>query len=106
MHFAIAVEVHRPHEIRTRLEQAKTLLHKECVRAQVNELASRDDAVDDRTDVLVKQRLAARDGNDRRAALVDSGETFADRQTLPEDFVRVIDLAATGARQIAAKERL
>src|SRR6185295_14491284 len=57
-------------------------------------------------DVLVDERLAARNGDHRRAALVDRVEAFLDREALIEDRIRIIDLAAARAREIAAEQRL
>ena len=76
------------------------------VGAQRDEFLARNDAFDDLADLLVDQRLAAGDRHHRRAAFVDRVETFLDRQTLVEDRVGIIDLAATGAGEIAAKQRL
>src|ERR1700676_1124843 len=71
VHLAVAVEMHRPDEVRARLQQVQLFLHQQRVRAQVDELALRNDAVSDRRDFLVQQWLAAGDGDDRRAALID-----------------------------------
>ena len=71
-----------------------------------SELLARDDAFDNRLHVLVQQRLAAGDRDDRRAAFVDRLQAVLDRQAAIEDIVLVIDLAAAGAGQIAAEQRL
>ena len=56
--------------------------------------------------VLVQQRLAAGDRDDRRAAFVDRAERVFDGQALVQDRVGIVDLAAAGAGQVAAKQRL
>src|SRR5262245_25830468 len=52
------------------------------------------------------QRLAAGDGDDRRAALVDSIKAFLDAQAPVQNRPRIVDLAAAGTGQVAAKQRL
>src|SRR5664280_1000195 len=52
------------------------------------------------------QRLAAGDGHHRRTALVHRAETFLGREVLLEHVRGILDLAASGASQIAAEERL
>src|SRR6266566_1975336 len=106
VHLAVAVEMHGPDEVRARLEQMEPFLQQQSIRAQVDELAPRNDAGSDRRDLLVQQGLSAGDGDDRRAAIIDGLQAFVDRQALVEDLVGVIDLAAASARQIAAEERL
>ena len=54
----------------------------------------------------VQQRLAAGDAHHRRAALVGRREALLDRQVLLEHVTRVLDLAAAGAGQVAAEQRL
>ena len=101
-----AVEMHREEQIGRRLEQMQLLFQKQRIGAQRHEFLAGDDAFDDLADFLVNQRLAARNGDHRRAALVDGVEAFLHRQALVEDGVRIIDLAATGAGEVAAEQRL
>ena len=54
----------------------------------------------------MQQRLAAGDRDHRRAALVDRLEALLDAEALVQDQVRVVDLAAAGAGEVAAEERL
>ena len=61
---------------------------------------------DDLADLLVDQRLAARDRHHGGAAFVDRFETFGDRHAPVEDGVGIIDLAAARAGEIAAEQRL
>ena len=104
--FLVAVEMDRPDEIRTRLVVLHPLFHQQRVGAQVDELPARDDALDDGRQFLVQQRLAARDRHHRRAAFVDRVQGVLDRDALIQDFVGIIDLAAAGAGEIAAEQRL
>ena len=66
-----AVEMNGDDEIGRGLEQVQLLLEQQRVGAQRHELLARDDARDDFADLLVNERLAAGDGDDRRAAFVD-----------------------------------
>ena len=81
------------------------LFQKQRVGAQRDEFLARDDALDDLADLLVDQRLAAGNGDHRRAALVDRVEAFLHRQALVQDRVGIIDLAAADAGEIAAEQR-
>jgi hypothetical protein len=54
----------------------------------------------------VQKRLTARKNHDRRAALVHGVQGIGHGNSLVENFVWVIDLAATGAGKIAPEERL
>ena len=101
-----AVEMHGEEQIGRRLEQVQLLLQQQRVGAQRDELLARHDAFDDLADLLVDQRLAAGDRHHRRAAFVDRVEAFLHRQALVQDRVRIIDLAAADAGEIAAEQRL
>ena len=76
------------------------------VGADGHELALRERAFHDLRELLVQQRLAAGEHDDRRAALVDRANAVLDRQPLIQDLVRVVDLAASRTREVAAKQRL
>jgi hypothetical protein len=52
------------------------------------------------------RRFAARDRDDRRAALIDRGHALVVRQPLVQDLVGIVDLAAAGAGEIAAEQGL
>jgi fructosamine-3-kinase len=101
-----AVEMHREEQIRRWLEQVQLLFQEQRIGAQRDEFLALDDAFDDLADLLVDQRLAARNGDHRRAALVDGVEAFLHRQALIEDGVGIVDLAAADAGEVAAKQRL
>ena len=98
--------MHREEQIGRRLEQVQLLLQQQRIGAQRDEFLARHDAFDDLADLLVDQRLAARNGDHRRAALVDRVEAFLHRQALVEDGVGIIDLAAADAGEVAAEQRL
>ena len=61
---------------------------------------------DDLLDLAVQQRLAAGDRHHRRAAFVHRLEAFRDREPLVQDLVGIVDLAAAGAGEVAAEQRL
>ena len=56
-------------------------------------------------DLVMQERLAAGNDDDRRAAFVDGLEAFLDAQPLVQDRVRIVDLAAPGAGEVAAEQR-
>ena len=104
MHFRIAIEVNRPVEVAVRRVAVEVFAKKKRVGADGHEFPSGDRALHDLGKILVQQRLAARDHHDRRAAFVDRREAIGERQTLVEDLVRIIDLAAARASEIAAEQ--
>ena len=106
MIFAIAIEMDCPGEIRTRLEQVNLFLEEQGVGAEIDKFLLGHDKRGDLIDVAVQQRLAAGENHDRGAALVDRVETLFGAQALIEDRVRVVDLAAAGTGEVAAKQRL
>ena len=103
---ARAVQMHRPGEPLARLEQVHLLFQQQRVGADDDELLARDRALHDLLDLAVQQRLAAGDHHHRGAALVDRLHAFGDRQALVQDLGRIVDLAAAGAGQVAAEQRL
>jgi hypothetical protein len=78
MILTVAVEMHGPSEERVRPEQVDLLFEEQRVGAQINEFLARDDALDDLLDLTMKQRLAAGQHDDGRAAFVDRLEAFGD----------------------------
>ena len=89
-----------------RLEVVDLLGQQERVRAQDHELAAAEIAFDDLRHLAMQQRLAAGDRDHRRAAFVDRRHALVVRQALVQDLVRIVDLAAPGAGQVAAEQRL
>src|SRR5262245_49076340 len=101
-----AVEMHREEKVWRRLKQMQLLFQKQCVGAERDELLARNDALDDLADLLVDQRLAARDRDHWSAAFIDRVEALLDREAPVQDRIRIVDLAATKAGEIAAEQRL
>src|ERR1700722_16013797 len=89
-----------------RLERMQLLFQERGIGARRAEFLARDDAFDDLADLFVNERLAARNGDHRRAALVDRVETLLHREALVEDRVRIVDLAAAEAGEVAAEQWL
>src|SRR5215467_13939359 len=98
--------MHRPGEERARLVEMHLLLEKKRIGAEIDEALLLDQAFDDLRQLLVQQRLAAGDGDDRRAAFLCRVERVLDRDALVQDLGRIVDLAAAGASEVAAKQRL
>ena len=103
---ALAVEMDGEGEVLGRRELRQAALEFERVGAEVDVLFARDEAVDDLDDLRMQQRLAAGDGDHGRAAFFDGGEALLGRELLLEDVRRILHLAAAGAGQVAAEERL
>ena len=106
MHLLVAVEMHGPDEEWTGLVLVHLLFHQQRIGAEIDELAARDDALDDLRQLAMQKRLAAGNRHDRGAAFIDGMQGIRHGDSLIEDFVGIIDLAAAGAGEIAAKERL
>src|SRR5271167_83843 len=81
------------------------LLEQQRVGAKVDVLLARDEAGDDLGDLRMQQWLAARDGDHGRATLVHRAQALLHRELLAEHVSGILDLAAAGAGQVAAKER-
>src|SRR5690606_6281238 len=103
---AVAVQVDRECQVRRRLVLIDLLLEQQRVRAQVDELLARDDALDALRPLFTNQRLAARNRDDGGAALVDGTQRFLDRHPLAQNLVGIVDLAATRASEVALEQRL
>ena len=101
--FLEAVEMHRQGQVRARRELIELLFQEQRVGAEIDELLARNDAFHDLHDLLVQQGLAAGNGDDRRAALVHGLEALFRREALIENGIRIVDLAATGASEVAAE---
>src|SRR5262249_40472106 len=103
---AQSVEVHREEEVRRWFKQMQLLFQEQRIGAQRHELLLRDQPLYDLADLAVNKRFAARDCHHGRAAFIGGIEAFLHRETAVEYGIRVIDLAATKASKVAAKERL
>src|SRR6202035_967702 len=62
-------------------------------------------AFDDLRNLRMHQRFAAGNADHGRAALIYRAETFFRAELLFEDVSGILDLAASGARKIAAEQR-
>ena len=103
---ARTVHVDAEAEIFARLELVELALEKERIRAEIDEPAAVDESARDVGDLRVQQRFAAGDADHRRTAFVGCVDALLDGEVLLQDRDGVLDLAAAGAGQVAAKERL
>ena len=106
MGLPVPVEVDREREVPGRAEPVQVLLQEDRVGAEIDVLPAGDDALDDRVDLRVEERLPAGDRDHRRTALVDRGEALVDGELATEDVGGVLDLSASGAREVAPVEGL
>ena len=106
MHVFQSVEMDGEEQIGRWFEEMQLLLEQQGVGAERDEFLALDDAFDDLADLAVDERLAAGNCDDWSAAFVHGVEAFLHRQALIEDRIRIVDLAAAYAREIAAKQRL
>src|ERR1700704_3944317 len=82
------------------------LLQEQRIRAQRDEFLFRDQAFHDFADLAMDQWLAAGNRNHGRAAFVNRIEALLDREPAIENGIRIVDLAATDAGEVATKQRL
>jgi hypothetical protein len=100
-----AVEVDGEGEVFGGLEEIELALEEQGVGAEIDVLFAGHEAVDDFVDLGVDQRFAARDADHGGAAFLDGVEALLRGEALVEDVIRVLDLAAAGAGEVAAEER-
>jgi hypothetical protein len=81
-------------------------LEEKCVSAKVDVLFAGDEAFDDRIDLGMDQRFAARDGNHGGAALVGGVPALLGGEAFIKDVIGILDFAATCAGEVAAEEGL
>ena len=106
MLLALPVEVDAKRQILTRLEEVEFLLKQQSIGAQIDISLARDQAFHNLADLRVHERLASRDRHHRCPAFVHGAEALLRGELLLKDVSRVLDFAAAGARQIAAKQGL
>ena len=104
--FALAVEVNGEGQILAGLEEVDLFFQQQRVGAEINVFLAGDQAFDDLVDLRMHERFAAGDGDHGGAAFVDGAETLFRAQILLQDVGGVLDLAASGAGQVAAEQRL
>src|SRR5207248_9912126 len=100
-----AVEMHGEEQIGRGLEQIELLLQQQRIGAERDELLARYKAAHDLADLLMDQRLAARDRHHRRAAFIGRVPAFLGRHAAVEDGVGIVDLAAADASEVTAEQR-
>ena len=106
MLFALAVEVHAEGQVLTRLEEMNLFFQQQGVGAEIDIFLARHQALDDLTDLRMHERLAAGDRHHGRSAFVNRAKTFFGRKIFLQNVRRVLNLAASGAGQVAAEQRL
>src|ERR1700722_9733940 len=106
MHLLVAVEMNRPGEIGARLVLIDLLLEQQRIGAHDRKFFARNDALDDLRQIPVQQRLAARHDDHGRPALIDRGQRVLNRDAFVKNSVRIVDLAAAGASEVAPEQRL
>src|SRR5262249_44728365 len=87
-------------------ELVELLLERECVRTEIDEALALDEPARELRDLRMKEWLAARDADDGCSAFVGRCEALVDRQMTLQKRLRILDLAAARAREVAAKQRL
>src|SRR5947209_8194884 len=101
-----AVEMDGEEQIGRGLEQVELLLEQQRVGAERDELLARDEPAHDLADLLVDQRLAARDRHHRRSAFIGGVPALLRAHAAVEDRIGIVDLAAADAGQVAAEQGL
>src|SRR6266567_2763697 len=98
--------MHHPREIGRRRELVDVLADEQRVGTQENELLAGDQLADDLIDLRMHEGLPAGDGHHRGTALIDGADRLLNRHPLLEHRVRLLDLAAPRAFQVAGEQRL
>ena len=100
---APAIQMDVPGKGGVRLVAVELLFQQQGVGAQINAAALIQQPLDDLFHILVEQGLATGDADHRSAAFTGGFQAIGNRQSGIQNLVRVIDLAATGTRQITAE---
>src|SRR5579871_3148119 len=103
---ALAINVNREGEVFARLEEMELFFEQQRVGAEIDVLFARDEPLDDFVDLGMHQRLAAGDGDHRRAALIYGFEAFFRAKFFLQNVRGILDLAAARTSEVAAEERL
>ena len=103
---ALSIHVHGKSQVLARLEEMELFFEQQRVGAQVDVFLSRNQALDDFVDLRVHQGLATRNRNHGRAAFIDRLKAFFRRQFFLQNVRWILNFAAAGACQIAAKQWL
>ncbi len=108
MLFAQPIHVDAEAEVLRRREQPplQLLFEEDGIGAEVDVLLALDQLLDQAANIRIHQRLAAGDGYHRRPAFVHGAQALLEGQLPLQDMGGVLDLAASGAGQIAAEKGL
>ena len=104
--FALAVHVDAEGQVLAGLEEMDLLLQQQRVGAEIDVFLACDQALDDFVDLRVHERFAAGDGDHGGAAFVDRAEAFFGGEVFLQDVGGILDLAASGAGEVAAEQGL
>src|SRR5258708_1936396 len=101
-----AIDVDRPGEIGGWLELIELLAHKNGVGAQIDEAFAFYQRLHDLIDLPMDERLAASDGDDWRAALLNRVDTLLNGKSPRQDILGMLYLAAASTSKVALIEWL
>ena len=104
MFLAWTVEVHRKRQIGGGLEPRQHLLKLERVGAEVEVFSPGHDPRHDFLNLRMEQRFTAGNGDHRGTALIHRAEALLWREVRAENLGWVLNLAASSAGKVAAKE--
>ena len=102
----LSVHVNGEAQILAGLEQVQLFFQQQRIGAEIDIFLARHKAFDNFVDLGMHQRFAAGDGDHGRSAFVDGFEAGFRREIGFQDVGWVLDLAASGAGQVAAEQRL
>src|SRR5208283_4009784 len=102
----LSIHVHREAQIFAGFEQVQLFFQQQRVGAEIDIFLAREQAVDNFIDLRMHQRLAAGNRDHRRSTLINRFEAIFQGEIGFQDVGRVLDLAAAGAGQVAAEQRL
>ena len=102
----LTVDVNGEAQVLAGLEEVQLFFQQQGVGAEINIFLARDQAFDNFVDLGMHQRLAAGDGDHGGAAFIHGFEAVFRGKIGFQDVGGILDLAASGAGQIAAEQRL
>ena len=102
----LPIQMDAESKVLARLEEVDFLFEQQGVGAQVDVLLASHQPFHDLVDFGVHKRFPARNGNHGRAALIHRTEALLGRELALEHVGGILDLAAAGASQVAAEQRL
>ena len=105
MEFARSIHMDRKGQVSRRREFVKRFFELDRVGAEIDEAFEIDQTGHDVINLWMQQRFAAGNRNDRRPALLGCVQTLIDRQVTLQNRGWMLDLATTGAGQVASHQR-